>query len=51
VIAVSRATDSLAKQAGAKVVYIEVPGGSHVDIVVPQFGPTLDFFAAHSKPR
>ena len=51
VIAVSRATDSLAKQAGAKVVYIEVPGGSHTDVVVPQFGPMLEFFAAQAKPR
>jgi hypothetical protein len=26
-------------------------GGSHTDVVVPQFGPMLDFFAAQAKPR
>ena len=26
-------------------------GGTHTDIVVPQFGPMLDFFAAQAKPR
>jgi hypothetical protein len=51
VIAVSRATGSLANQTGAKVVYVEVPGGSHTDVVVPQFGPMLDFFAAQAKTR
>ncbi|MDP2996722.1 MAG: PHB depolymerase family esterase [Bryobacterales bacterium] len=47
----SRAMVEAAKQAGSKVVYIEVPGGSHTDVVVPQFGPMLDFFAAQAKPR
>jgi hypothetical protein len=50
-MAVTRAGGSRAKQAGAKVVYVEVPAGSHTDVVVPQFGPVLDFFAAQAKPR
>ena len=50
-MAVTRAGGSRAKQAGAKVVYVQVPAGSHTDVVVPQFGPVLDFFAAQAKPR
>ncbi|MBY0504201.1 MAG: prolyl oligopeptidase family serine peptidase [Bryobacteraceae bacterium] len=37
------------KKAGAKIEYIEVPGGSHTDIAVPNFGPMLEFFAKQSR--
>jgi acetyl esterase/lipase len=41
----SRMMVEAGKKAGAKIVYVEVPGGSHVDVAAPQFGPMLDFFA------
>jgi predicted peptidase len=50
-VRMSRVMVEAAKKAGAKVVYVEVPGGSHIDIVVPQLGPMLDFFATQAKPR
>jgi hypothetical protein len=48
-LALSEEQRAEAKKAGAKVVYVEVPGGSHIDIVVPQLGPMLDFFAAQAR--
>jgi predicted esterase len=50
-VRMSRVMVEAAKKTGAKVVYVEVPGGSHTDIVVPQLGLMLDFFAAQAKPR
>ena len=37
------------KQAGAEVQYIEVPGGNHVNVVVPVFEPMFEFFDKHIK--
>jgi predicted esterase len=45
----SRRMVEAAKKAGIDVVYIEVPGGSHVSVAAPQFGPMLDFFARQAK--
>ena len=45
----SRSMVEAGKKAGTKIVYVEVPGGGHSDIVVPQFAPMLDFFAEQSK--
>lgn len=48
-IAMSRAMVEAGRKAGAKIVFVEVPGGSHSDVVAPQFGPLLDFFARQRK--
>lgn len=45
----SRRMVEAAKKAGIDVVYVEVPGGSHVSVAAPQFGPMLDFFARQAK--
>ena len=45
----SRVMVEAGKKAGAKIEYIEVPGGSHVDIAVPNFAPMLDFFAKQAR--
>jgi predicted esterase len=45
----SRRMVEAAKKAGIEVVYVEVPGGSHVSVAAPQFGPMLDFFAKQAK--
>lgn len=45
----SRRMVEAAKKAGIDVVYVEVPGGSHVSVAAPQFGPMLDFFARQTK--
>jgi poly(3-hydroxybutyrate) depolymerase len=37
------------KRAGAEVTYIEVPGGNHTDVVVPNLPAVFDFLAAHRK--
>ncbi len=37
------------KQAGAEVQYTEVPGGNHVNVVVPVFEPMFEFFDKHIK--
>ncbi len=37
------------KRTGANIVYVEIPGGSHVNVAAPLFGPMLDFFAKQSK--
>jgi predicted esterase len=36
-------------KAGAHIVYVEVPGGTHMSVVAPQFGPMLEFFAKQKK--
>lgn len=38
------------KKAGAEVKYTEVPGGNHVDVVVPIFDAMFLFFDRHVKP-
>ena len=45
----SRTMVEAGKKAGAKITYVEIPGGSHVDVAAPQFGPMLDFFAKQSR--
>jgi predicted peptidase len=37
------------KKAGADIVYVEVPGGSHVGVAAPAFAAMLDFFARQQK--
>ena len=37
------------KKAGAEVKYTEVPGGNHVDVVVPAFAPMFVFFDQHVR--
>jgi predicted esterase len=37
------------KKAGANVTYIEVAGGSHTDVVVPNLPPAFEFLAAQKK--
>lgn len=45
----SRTMVEAGKKAGAKIEYVEVPGGSHGNVVVPQFGPMFDFFAQQKR--
>jgi len=45
----SRTMVEAGKKAGANITYVEIPGGSHVDVAAPQFGPMLDFFAKQSR--
>jgi predicted esterase len=45
----SRTMVEAGKKAGASITYVEVPGGSHVSVVAPQFGAILDFFATQRK--
>ena len=45
----SRTMVDAGKKAGANITYVEIPGGSHVDVAAPQFGPMLDFFAKQSR--
>ena len=45
----SRRMVEAGKQAGATIVYVEVPGGSHMGVAAPQFAPMLDFFAKQAK--
>jgi predicted esterase len=48
-VAQSRAMAEAARQAGAAVVYVEVPGAGHYDAAIGQFGPMLDFFARQAR--
>jgi predicted peptidase len=43
----SRRMVEAARKAGIEIVYVEVPGGSHISVAESQFGPMLDFFAKH----
>ena len=45
----SRTMVEAGKKAGATIVYVEIPGGSHGDVAAPQFGPMLDFFVKQSR--
>lgn len=45
----SRNMVEAAKKAGAEVKYIEVPGGNHTEIVVPNFPAIFDWFDTHPK--
>jgi predicted peptidase len=46
----SRTMVEAMKKLGVRVTYIEVPGGNHSDIVVPNIPGMFDFFDAHKKP-
>jgi len=46
----SRIMVEAGRKAGATIEYVEVKGGGHGNIVVPNLGPMLDFFAKQSKP-
>lgn len=50
-VAQSRTMVAAGKTAGANIVYVEVPGGSHVSVAAPQFAPMLDFFAKQAKTQ
>jgi predicted esterase len=45
----SRMMVEAGKKAGAEIVYVEVPGGSHTSVAAPAFAPMLDFFAKQRK--
>ena len=45
----SRAMVAEMKRLGTEVVYIEVPGGNHTDVVVPNLPNVFEFLAAHRK--
>jgi len=45
----SRTMVAAMKKAGMEVTYIEVPGGSHTDVVVPNLAKAFDFMAAQRK--
>jgi predicted esterase len=46
----SRAMVAAARKLGAPVVYVELPAAGHYDAIIGEFGPMLEFFAAHPKP-
>jgi predicted peptidase len=48
-VSFSRNMVAEAKKLGVPHVYVEVPGGSHVDIAIPNFGPMLDYFAKQAR--
>ncbi|HZN12550.1 MAG TPA: prolyl oligopeptidase family serine peptidase [Blastocatellia bacterium] len=45
----SRKVVRAVEKLGGKVKYVEVPGGNHVDIVVPAMKDTFDWFDAHRR--
>jgi predicted peptidase len=45
----SRAMVAELKRLGAEVTYVEVPGGDHTNVVVPNLPVVFDFLAAHRK--
>jgi predicted peptidase len=45
----SRTMVEAGKKAGAPIVYVEVPGGSHVSVAQPAFAPMIEFFKKQSK--
>jgi predicted peptidase len=48
-VAGSRAMVAKMKELGVEVKYIEVPGGTHSDVVAPNFAGMFEFFDAHPK--
>ena len=50
-VPVERSREMIAegKKLGAEMKYIEVPGGTHVDVVVPTFKDVFDWFDSHHK--
>ncbi len=45
----SRTMVAAGKKLGAPIVYVEVPGGSHISVAEPAFAPMFDFFAKQAK--
>ncbi len=45
----SRTMVEAGKKAGTDIVYVEVPGGTHVGVAAPAFAGMLDFFAQQKK--
>ncbi|MCX6549854.1 MAG: alpha/beta fold hydrolase [Acidobacteria bacterium] len=45
----SRSMVAEMRRLGVEVAYIEVPGGNHTDVVVPNLPKVFDFLAAHRK--
>ena len=45
----SRTMVEAGKKAGAEIVYVEVPGGSHTSVAAPAFAGMFDFFAKQQK--
>lgn len=50
-VPVTQSRDMVAagRKAGANIVYVEVPGGSHAGVPAPAFAGMLDFFAKQQK--
>ena len=48
-VAMSRMMVEAGKLAGASITYVEVPGGNHGSVVVPQFKPMLEFFSKQQR--
>jgi predicted peptidase len=47
----SRTMVAALKAVGANVTYVEVPGGNHVDVVVPYLPQAFEFLATHKKAK
>lgn len=47
----SRSMVAEMKKLGMDVTYIEIPGGSHTDVVVPNLAAAFEFLAAHQKEK
>ena len=45
----SRLMVAALKNLGAEVTYVEVRGGNHTDVVVPNLPRVFEFLAAHTK--
>jgi predicted peptidase len=43
----SRTMVEAGRKGGGEIMYVEVPGGSHVSVAAPAFAAMLDFFARH----
>jgi len=48
-VTMSRVMVEAGRKLDARIEYVEVPGGNHVDIAVPNFGGMFDFFAKQSR--
>jgi dipeptidyl aminopeptidase/acylaminoacyl peptidase len=45
----SRAMVEAGRKLGTELKYIEVPGGTHDNVVLPNLPAIFEFFAAHTK--
>jgi poly(3-hydroxybutyrate) depolymerase len=50
-VAASRVMVAEMKRLGVEYQYVEVPGGTHLDVVEPNLRAAFDFFDAHRGPR